>query len=215
MHNETGTLPTPVGRRKVEMSDKRQPISLKLDPELAHALREMKLGHDESLSDVIIRLLRKLVRQNPAGARGARSARGRGAGFPSPKGPTGRSAFGGDRRGKTMAPSRPGSRGAGKGKPFVPREEPAVAAWAAEDGQREPAGEWAPQRGPRRRIGKVGKPFRPQPLDGSNSAWRRDHQSPKRAGASGPRANRTSDELERADRPKRPRKAKGRRSNRV
>jgi hypothetical protein len=219
MQKETGKLPTPVGRRKVEMSDKRQPISLKLDPELAQALREMKQGHDESVSDVIIRLLRKLVRQNPAGARGARSLGGRGAGghgagFPSPKGAAGRGAFGTDRRGKAMAPNRPASRGAARGKPFVAREEPAMAEWATGDDKREPAAAWAPQRPARGRTGKVGKPFRPRPIGGSSKEWRRDYPSPKRAGASGARANPKSDGFGRAERSKRPRKAKGRRSNR-
>jgi hypothetical protein len=206
MHKETSVLPTPVGRRKVEMSDKRQQIGLKLDPELAQALREMKQGHDESLSEVVIRLLRKLVRQN-AGARGAP--------FPNGRGAANRGAFATGRRGKAMAPGRTGSRAASKGKPFTPREVPAAEARAATDGKRNPAGAWAPPRASRKRTGKVGRVFRPQPIDGSGEAWRGDAHSPKRAGAGGPRSNRMGDAFGSAEgRPKRPRKAKGRRSSR-
>jgi hypothetical protein len=203
MHKETGKSPTPAGGQKVVMSDKRQQINLKLEPELARALRDLKQGHDESLSEVVIRLLRKLVRLNPAGARGAR--------FSNPKG-GGRGAFGADRRGKAMAPGRTAPRGAGKGKPFVRREEPPAEGAAAEDGQRESGG-WAP-RAVRQRTGKAGKPFRPQPLDGSSKTWRRDLESPKRTRAAGSRSHRTNDERIAGERPKRPRKAKGRRSGR-
>jgi hypothetical protein len=203
MHKETGKSPTPAGGQKVVMSDKRQQINLKLEPELARALRDLKQGHDESLSEVVIRLLRKLVRLNPAGARGAR--------FSNPKG-GGRGAFGADRRGKAMAPGRAAPRGAGKGKPFVRREEPPAEGAAAEDGQRESGG-WAP-RAVRQRTGKAGKPFRPQPLDGSSKTWRRDLESPKRTRAAGSRSHRTNDERIAGERPKRPRKAKGRRSGR-
>ena len=97
------------------MSDKRQQISLKLDAELAQVLREMKQGHDESLAEVVIRLLKKAVRQSPAGARGAPAGRS------NPKLGTGRGAIVAGRRGRPMASAgRAGSGVTASGKPWAP-----------------------------------------------------------------------------------------------
>ena len=91
------------------MPDKWQQINLRLDAELAHALRELKRGHDESLAEVVLRLLRKAVRVAPA-TRGAADARNAKAGR------GGRGAFGG-RRGKSVArEDRGGTRGAAAGR---------------------------------------------------------------------------------------------------
>jgi hypothetical protein len=190
------------------MSEKWQQINVRLDAELAQALRDMKQGHDESLSEVVIRLLRKLVRkQSPLGAYGAPAGRS------GVKGTGARGGFGAGRRGKAVAPGGRAAAGvAGKGKVFPPRAAPAAGAWVAAEGKRRPVG--APPRAPRKFTGKPGKAFRPQQLDGSGEGRKRSF----RAGAEGPRsfrASEASDELGAAGgRPRRPRKAKGTRSNR-
>jgi hypothetical protein len=184
------------------MSDKWQLINLKLDAGLAQALRDMKRGHDESLSEVVIRLLEKVVRQSTAGARGAPDGR------VNPKAATRRGGFGTGRKGKPMAPAGRAAPGvAGKGKPFVPREAPRAEAWAATRGKPRPAGTLAPPHAPRRRTGKAGKVFRPQQFDGASEAGPRNFRA--RAGAGGPRSFPPRDDLGTAEgRPKRQRKAR-------
>ena len=180
------------------MSDKRQQISLKLDAELAQALREMKQGHDESLAEVVVRLLRKAVRQSPAGARGAPAGRS------NPKLGTGRGAIVGGRRGKPMASAgRAGFGVTASGKPWGP----APGAGAIEGGKRSRAAVSAPPRGSRRIAGKA---LRSQPLEGSSEPRRRN----VRPGTAGPRAMGSSDALGSAeDRLQQPRQVRGRRSN--
>src|SRR5688572_14155768 len=134
-------LPTAVGLRKVVMSDKWQQINLRLDAPLAQALRELKQGHDESLSEVVIRLLRKLVRVVPAGSRGA------GFGRTNAKGGAGRGAAGANRRSKPAAAGRGAARVAAPGKPWAARPP---AAWGAEGDADEPARGAAAPRGARR-----------------------------------------------------------------
>lgn len=206
------------------MSDKWQQISVKLDAELAQALRDMKQGHTESVSDVVIRLLRKAVRQSSPAPRVAPPGRG------SPKSGAGRGAFGAGKRGTPMAPAASAEYGAAaEGKPFAPRA--AAGAWGAPRGKRKPAGAGKPRRfipapssasGPRR----AGKASRPQQLEGAGEARTRGFRpradgpsadGPRAGGprAGGPRGRRASAELGTAeDRPKRPRKTKGRRPGR-
>lgn len=143
------------------MPDKWQEIKLRLDAELADALRELKRGHDESLSEVVLRLLRKAVRQSPTN-RGIPDAR---SGAQGARG--GRNAFGASRRGKAPARApRAGSRGAAHtkpfvAKPFVAREVAEGDTWAPAERTRRPANASS---GPRaaRPFPKVGKAFRPQ-----------------------------------------------------
>lgn len=200
------------------MSDKWQLINLKLDAELAQALRELKQGHDESLSEVVLRLLRRLVRQTSAGARGAPTGRS------NPKGRPGRGAAGVRRAGKPVAAGRGASRVAAPGKPW---EAPAAPAWDAGEGTRGAAWGAPPQRGARRVGGKAGaggktgttgsktgKPPRSPQVGGSNAPRRRSF----RAGAGedtlrAPRP-RPAPGAHAEGRPGRPRKAKGRRSTR-
>jgi hypothetical protein len=201
-------LPTAVGLRKVVMSDKWQLINLKLDAELAQGLREMKQGHDESMAEVVLRLLRRLVRQNSPPVRGAPAGRS------SARGRTGRGAVGSGRKGKPVAAAgRGAARVAAPGKPWV-APAPAAEAWADEGGKRKPA--WAasaPVRGPRPIAGKpgrTGKPPRPQPFDAVSEPRSRNF----RAGAGRVRSAQPKTELGTSEyRPKRPGKAKGRRSN--
>jgi hypothetical protein len=137
------------------MADKWQQISLKLDAELAQVLREMKQGHDESLAEVVIRLLKRVVRQHQP------SAREMPAGRANPKGRTARGAVGAGRRGKPAPAGRAGSRGAAPGKPWAapaatgrarsaaaaPGKSwaaPAAAEWSDEGGKRAPARAAAP-----------------------------------------------------------------------
>jgi hypothetical protein len=111
------------------MSDKWQQINLRLDAELAQALRELKQGHDESVSEVVLRLLRKVVRQS-LGASGVPAGRSNLQG----RVPRGAVRGGGGRSGKPLASGgRAAPRGAGPGKPWA-----APAAGAAEDGTRRP-----------------------------------------------------------------------------
>src|SRR5688572_23832279 len=152
-------LPTAVGLRKVVMSDKWQQINLRLDAPLAQALRELKQGHDESLSEVIIRLLRKVVRVVPSGSRGAPLGRQNPRG-----GAVARGSVGGKRRGKPAPAGRGASRVAAPGKPWVAR---APGAWEA-DGNAEPAR----PRAPRRSGGKPG-PAWTQGLEGTSEPRRR------------------------------------------
>jgi len=224
-------LPTAVGLRKVIMSDKWQQISLKLDADLAQALREMKQGHDESLSEVVVRVLKRAVRQSSPTAlrpaRGERPVRGerpmRGerpvrGGRSNATGGSGRGAVGTGRKGKpVISAGRAGSGAAARGKPWA---APAASAseWA-ESGKPAPA--WAaPQRGLRRSTGKPGKPGpgkpgpgkpgrapRPQQLEGSAEPRRRSF----RTSAGGPRPSEALGTT--SERPRRPRKAKGRPSN--
>lgn len=168
-NNETSMLPRAVALRKVVMSDKWQQINLRLDGELAQALREMKQGHDESLSEVVIRLLKRSVRQSSAGARGAS------AGRPSSKARAGRGAVGAGRKRKPTAPMGRAASGVAAGKkPWV---APAAGA-RAEGSKRDPDWVPPPARGSRR---IAGKPTRPQPLAGSSEPRRRNF----RAGADG------------------------------
>jgi hypothetical protein len=191
------------------MSDKWQLINLKLDAELAQGLREMKQGHDESMAEVVLRLLRRLVRQNsPPVLRGAPAGRSSG------RGRTGRGAVGSGRKGKPVAAAgRGAARVAAPGKPWV-APAPAAGAWPDEGGKRKPA--WAaaaPARGPRPVAGKpgrAGKAPRPQQLDGTSEPRSRSF----RAGAGRVRSMQPKTELGSSEhRPKRPGKAKGRRSN--
>jgi hypothetical protein len=176
------------------MSDKWQQINLKLEAELAQALRDVKLGHDESLSEVVIRLLWKAVRQNAA-ARGVPIIRGNERG-------TGRRAFGTGGRGKAAAPAGRAAPGAApKGKRFAPR---AAGAWDAAEGKRGPEGAPTLARARRKFTGKPGKAFRPQPVEASGEPRKRAF----RPSADGPRSFRPSGEGAAESRPKRPRKAK-------
>ena len=186
------------------MSEKWQQISLKLDGELAQVLRDMKQGHEESLSDVVIRLLKKVVRQSSGGARGAPPGRS------NPRAAGGRGGFGAGKRGKPMAPAAPAQYGvAAPGKRSAPRAAPAAGAWGTPRGKRKAAGAATPPRfAPA--FGKPGKASRPQQLDGSGETRRRNFG----ARTEGPRPVRSRDELGAAeDRPKRPRKPKGPRSS--
>lgn len=192
------------------MSDKWQQISLRLDADLARVLRDMKQSHAESVSDVVLRLLRKAVRQSLPGPRGAVPGR------VSPKAATGRGAFGDGKRGKPVALAAPAEYDvAAQGKRSAPRAAPAAAAWGAPRGKRKPAGTAKPRRfipapsvAPAPRRG--GKAARPQQLDGSGEPRRRDFRP-----ADGPRSMGRSDERGTAEgRPKRPRKVKGRPSSR-
>jgi len=187
------------------MSDKWQQINLKLEAPLAQALRDLKHGHDDPLSEVILRLLWKAVRQqNPLGGRGAPAGRSRA------KGAGARGAFGADRRGKAAAPrGRAAGRAGGKGRsPFPPKEAPAAGDWSAEGASAAPR----PPRAPRKfggKPGKPGKPFRPQP-EGSGEA-------PQRAFRARPQERRSftpRDEDATESRPRRPRKAKATRPGR-
>lgn len=187
------------------MSEKWQQISLKLEGELAQALREMKQGHEESLADVVIRLLKKVVRQSSPGPRVAPGGRS------NARAAAGRGAFGAGKRGQPMAPAAPAEYGvAASGKRSAPRAAAAgAAAWGASRGKRKPAGAGAPRRFFVPAPGKPGKASRPQqPLDGSGEPRQRDFG----ARTDGPRPTRPRDELGGVDgRVKRPRKAKGRR----
>jgi hypothetical protein len=191
------------------MSEKWQQISLKLDGELAQALRDMKQSHEESVADVVIRLLKKMVRHmSPAPSVAPR-------GRPSAKGAAGRGAFGGGKRGKPVAPAPSAEYGgAAPGRRSAPRAAPAAeaatGAWGAPRGKRKPAG--AGSRAPRRFFPAPaeggGKVARPRQLDGAGEAPRRDF----RARTDAPRPMRPSKEVGSAEgRPQRPRKAKGRR----
>jgi len=196
------------------MPDKWQEINLRLDGELAQALRDLKRGHDESLSEVVLRLLRKAVRQNPA-ARGMPDARAGAKGARS-----GRGAFGATRRGKLPARAERaaradrGSRGGGQGKPFVTREVAEGDTWAPAERTRRPASASA---GPRaaRPFAKVGKAFRPQQGEAGGERRRRGPAEANRNGddASGAFRGSAAPGAD-ARRMKRPRKAKGRTSRR-
>jgi len=191
------------------MPDKWQEINLRLDAELAQALRDLKRGHDESLAEVVLRLLRKAVRLNPA-ARGMPDARS------SAKGARGgRGAFGGSRRGKPPArEDRGGARGAGKGKPFVAREVAEGDTWAPTERKRRPASASAGPRASRPFL-KVGKAFRPQQGEGGGERRRRDPAVGNRNGDDGsglPRPSAAGGAE--GGRMRRPRKAKGRTSGR-
>ena len=181
------------------MSDKWQQINLRLEAPLAHALRDMKHGHDEPLSEVILRLLWKAVRQqNPVGGRSATAGRSK-SGRSKDSGAAGRGGFGAARRGKAVASRGRAAAGAGgKGRqPFAPREAPAAIEGGGE-------GASMPPRAPRNVAGKPRKPFRPKP-EGSGEA-------PKRAFRARPatqRSFRPRDEDATGARPQRPRKAKG------
>ena len=200
------SVPSAIGRGKVEMSDKWQQINLKLEAPLAQALRDLKHGHDEPLSEVILRLLWKAVRQqNPLGGRGAvagRSRGGRSRDGGARESAGGRGGFAADRRGKAAAPrGRAAKAAAGKGrKAFVPREASAEGEWGGE-------GASVPPRAPRNFGGKPRRPFRPQP-EGSGEA-------PKRAFRARPEGRRSPsprDEDASVARPRRPGKAKGTRA---
>jgi hypothetical protein len=180
------------------MADKWQQISLKLDTRLAQGLRDMKQGHDESVAEVVLRLLRKAVRQSHAGDHDAPTGRS------NPRAAGGRGAVRAGGKGKPPRPAgRAGSGGAAPGKPWA---APAAAAGSAEGGQRKRPWVAAPP-GASRRI--AGKAPRTQALDGASEPRRRN----ARAGAAGPRSMRPSDAQGAAEeRPKRPRPAKKRRS---
>jgi hypothetical protein len=191
------------------MPDKWQEINLRLDAELAQALRDLKRGHDESLAEVVLRLLRKAVRQNPAnrgmvdarsGAKGARGGRG---------------GFGASRTGKPPARQARGAvRGPTKGKPFMAREVAEGDTWAPAERTRRPASASA---GPRaaRPFTKVGKAFRPQQGEGGGERRSRGSAGGSRNGDDasahfrGSAAQGTD-----ARRMKRTRKVKGRTSGR-
>ena len=195
-------MPTAVGLRKVVMSDKWQQINLRLDAPLAQALRELKQGHDESLSEVVIRLLRKLVRVVPAGSRGA------GFGRTNAKGGAGRGAAGANRRSKPAAAGRGAARVAAPGKPWAARPP---AAWGAE-GEAE-----APARGPRGPRRSAGKPPAPWAQgDGADQPRRRAFRAGgDKPRTQGPRAARSNDTRGAgAGGPQRPRSAKRRRTTR-
>jgi hypothetical protein len=181
------------------MSNKWQPINLKLEAPLAQALREMKQGHDEPLSEVILRLLWKAVRQqNPLGGRGPSAGRSR------TRGDGERGAFGAGGRGKAPGPrGRAAGATGGKGrKPFVPKEAPAADDWS---GERAAAAPPRP-RPPRALADKPGKPARPRPLRASGEAPKR----PFRPGNKAPRVFRPSNERDTLEgRPRRPRKPNG------
>ena len=192
------------------MSDKWQQINVRLEAPLAQALRDMKQGHDESLAEVILRLLWKEVRRQaaqggaPVGRSNAKGAGGRGAAF----GRRGKAAPGGRAVGGRAVGGRAAGGRGGTRKPFAPREAPAGRAWGAEGAKGGPAEASAPPRAPRTFGGKP-KPFRPAPPEGSGEAPKRAF----RARLEGRRPFRASDEPETAEaRPRRPRKAKGSRS---
>jgi hypothetical protein len=186
--------------REVVMSEKWQQISLKLDGGLAQVLRDMKQGHEESLSDVVLRVLKKALRPSSGDTRGAPPGR------PNPKAAGGRGAFGAGRRGKPPAAAAPAEYGAAPpGKSFAPRAPAGAGARGGPRGKRPPAAgaqRFAP--GPR----KPGKASRPRPLGGASEVAGRD----SRARTAAPRPPRPSDEQGTSeDRPRRPGKAKGRR----
>lgn len=191
------------------MPDKWQQINLRLDAELAQALRELKRGHDESIAEVVLRLLRKAVRQTPAargkpdarsGAHGARGARG---------------ALGAARRGKPLArEERGGSRGTARGKPFATREVAEGDTWAPSERTHKPATASAGPRAPRR-FTKLGKPFVPQQGKGGGERRRRDVGPGTRNGNFAAAPFRASDAEGSEGGPmRRRRKAKGRSSGR-
>lgn len=190
------------------MPDKWQEINLRLDAELAHALREMKRGHDESLAEVVLRVLRKTVRQNP-GNRGMPEGRSSGT-------RAGRAAFTGTRTGKSIAREDRGrSRGAAKGRPLVTREVADGDTWGPAEGQLEPARGPARTRPPRPFPSKGGKVFRPQPADGGAPRPRRDFADGGRSGGDGERRFRGKDSGgKKRGRMTGRRKAKGRRLGR-
>lgn len=190
------------------MPDKWQEINLRLDAELAQSLRELKRGHDESLAEVVLRLLRKVVRQNPAN-RGMPDARSGAKGSAR----AGRNAFGANRRGKPPArDARGGSRGPAKAKPFVTREVADGDTWAPTE--RKPARTSARPH-PSRPFTKVGKAFRPQQGEAGGERRRRDFSEGNRNGDDAVRPLRPNDaEGTVRGRMTRPRKAKGRRSGR-
>jgi hypothetical protein len=190
------------------MPDKWQQINLRLEAPLAQALRELKRGHDESLSEVILRLLWKAVRQNPA-ARGAPDARSSARG-----GRAARGTYGAGRGPKPPArEDRGGSRGAAKGKPFAPREVADGDTWAPSERKRRPATASAPPRASRRFTGKPGKAFRPQPAEGER--WGRGAAEKNRDGDDTSRGFPAGSATSGGARPmRRPRKAKGRRPGR-
>lgn len=145
--------------------DKWQEINLRLDGELAQSLRELKRGHDETLAEVVLRVLRKAVGQNPAH---------RGFGDARAGGRAGRAASGAGRKGKPLARQdrgqpqfaapRDATRARVKRKPPVSHEVTEGDTWApASEG--EPARGAARGRAPRP-FTKGGKGFRPQPGDG-------------------------------------------------
>jgi hypothetical protein len=191
------------------MPDKWQEINLRLDAELAQALRDLKRGHDESLAEVVLRLLRKAVRQNPA-ARGMPDARSSGKGARA-----GRGTFGANRRGKLPAREpRAASRGPTKGKPFVAREVAEGDTWAPAERKLEPARASAPPRASRP-FTKMGKAFRPQPGGGGGERRRRNTAQGNRNGddAAAPFRPSAAQGTE-GGRMRRTRKAKGRASGR-
>lgn len=207
------SVPSAIGRGKVEMSDKWQQINLRLEAPLAQALRDMKQGHDDPLSEVILRLLWKAVRQqNPLGGRGAAAGRPRGGrardGRSKASGAAGRGGFGADRRGKVAAPRGRAAAGAGgKGrKAFVPRETPAAADWDGEGASLPPRAPRSspPPRAPRDSGGKARKPFRPQPEGSGEAPKRAFRPRPEEPRSFGPR-----DEDAGVARPRRPRKTTG------
>jgi hypothetical protein len=191
------------------MPDKWQEINLRLDAELAQALRDLKRGHDESLAEVVLRLLRKAVRQNPA-ARGMPDARSSGKGARA-----GRGTFGANRRGKLPAREpRAASRGPTKGKPFVAREVAEGDTWAPAERKLEPARASARPRAPRP-FTKMGKAFRPQPGEGGGERRRRNTAQGNRNGDDAAAPFRPSAAPRTEGGPmRRPRKAKGRASGR-
>lgn len=190
------------------MPEKWQEIKLRLDADLADALRDLKRGHDETLAEVVLRLLRKAVRPNPAsyggpdarsGARGARSASGA------------RGAFGAARRGKAVArEDRGGSRGTSRGKSFFKREVVAEGdTWAPAETKLEPARAPArprPSRPSRPFKGNASKGFRPQQGKGAI----------ERPPGGFAQANRNGEDAEGTQRGRAPRarKVKGRRPTR-
>jgi hypothetical protein len=190
------------------MAEKWQQISLKLDGELAQVLRDMKQGHEESLSEVVLRVLRKTLRPSTSAAPGRSGAtRGAPPGRSNPKGAGGRGAFGAGARGKPMPEDAAEYGAPAPGKPFAPRAAPAAGAWNAPRGKRKAAGAGAPRFAPDPR--KAGKAARPRQLGGSGEAPRRHF----RATPAAPRPTRAKDEQGAAEGgSKRPRKAKGRRS---
>lgn len=190
------------------MSDKWQQINLKLEAPLAQALRDLKHGHDEPLSEVILRLLWKVVRQqNPLGGRGAAPGRakgGRSRDGGAREGAGGRGGFAANRRGKTAAPRARAAGAGGKArKGFVPRETPAAGDWDAEGASAPPR---AP-RAPRPVAGKPRKPFRPQPEGSGETPKRAFRARPEERRSFTPRAEDTT-----LSRPRRPGKAKGARA---
>jgi hypothetical protein len=164
------------------MPDKWQEINLRLDAELAHALRELKRGHDESLAEVVLRLLRKAVRQNP-GQRGVPEARSRAKGARNERG-----GFGGTRRGPTIArEARGASRGPARGKPFAAREVTEGDTWVPAEGKLDPARGSARTRAPRPFTTKAGKAFRPQQGEGGGERRQRAFAEDGRGAGAGER----------------------------